>query len=334
MEQEKRSWDSSGGGSQEATNRKLSDLNNRVRKLEDEKIPAKLDNLNTRAKNLEQNVHSHPPFGLQKNEIKEPEKRSTRSRTAQPSSSKDNDKKPTKPSTRRTPVASKEKEILVINRSNRNLATLATAGVLAGVFALGYGLRACTEDNNHDIYLVPGYKGEITEQSQAPSTPSTTPEPTQTPLATEKPSEMPSEEPTAMPTTTAVPELTSAPELELPLPIIGKPNYSYVLDGWYLIDGDIFVKSSIDGEYQTTYDDLPHTAQQTIAGPGVEITGLYGFSAYPLANETSDFNMNDESIRESMDTRIKAKLNEGYEIVDVDFIALDGELINVGTYTE
>lgn len=218
-------------------------------------------------------------------------------------------------------------------RSSNSRAGLvgAGAGILAlalatGAIGMELGKRIDDKESAQRIEVHVIYPSFIAETPKADPRPSTQPtvRPTEAPIAT------PIAERTAIPT-----EIPSQnPDNELPLPITGKPSYAYVLDGWFLIDGDIMVKNNIDSDYVRTYDDFSHTAQQTIAGPGVEVTSLYGFSAYPLAGETSDFDMNDASIRESIDTRIRAKLDEGYEIVDVDFMAPGGELINIGTYTE
>jgi hypothetical protein len=203
-------------------------------------------------------------------------------------------------------------------------AVLALA-LVTGLVGMELGKRIDDEETTQRVEI------HVVYPSLAPNT--AEPESTPVTLPTIRPTPQPTTEP-AQPSAAPTEPVTQDPEDELPLPIVGRPNFEYVLDGWFLIDGDIFVRNDFEGDYIRTYDDLSHTAQQTIAGPEVEVTSLYGFSAYPIAGEASVFDINDERVQEILSTKLTAKLNEGYDIVDVDFIGPQGDLVNVGTYAE
>lgn len=316
----------------------------------------------SRAENLKakarQRIYSIKDFfkpGIQVNvfNIKEPEKPpAPRRRTSTP---------------RRTTQTKKEELIgthshVYVNsqkENGRNRLGLAAAGLAAALLATGYvGYELGKKGNGEDeqsiqgietiifnlhfpIYsretIMPSVKPSSTPRPTPTETPSPNPEPTPqpTPEATIAPSLSPS--PTAEITPIPTPETTPQATIELPAPLKGEPYKEYVLDGWYLVDGDVFVKASRSDVLQRTYDDLETTAQETIAGPGTVVSGLCGFTAHPLGE---NFDWSQNTIR-FIDLTIEGKFQEvttgpngqyQFEVVYLDQLNSDGTINNIETF--
>ncbi len=250
---------------------------------------------------------------------------------------------------------------LTLKKENDNRVGIAAVG-LAGILlagGLGYELGRRHHEDEVERNLVEIYPNHplnpliinifLPEKNSLPTasptieaTPTLTPEPTQspTPEPTPTPTKSPTPTPTEAPTLTPLPtpEPTPLPTIEAPQPIIGEAYRQYVLDGWYLVDGDVFVQGSQSSEFVPTYDDIESTAQETIAGPGTIVSGFYGFTAYPLG-ET--LNLSDDTTAEFVSFNINKKFDETvtgpngqyqFEVIYLDQLEPNGTIYNVETF--
>jgi hypothetical protein len=248
------------------------------------------------------------------------------------------------------------------NHSNNHRHPWLTAGMtlalLAGVGALA---KECTEDqSDHTTPIVLpsptlitriqpnfniSYPPMPTPKETAQITQAPTSEPTQEPTAPTTP-EPPVQTPTPEPTTIATPSATNI-ATESPLASAevlqdfeGKPGEQYTLNGWYLIDGDVFVKGADSNTFIQTYDNNQFTAEEIIAGTGNVITGSYGFYAHAIPYDLSSVDVYSDQMQQFISDNMSNKFSQVIQGPDgpfqVDTINLDvldpsGEIINIET---
>lgn len=155
------------------------------------------------------------------------------------------------------------------------------------------------------------------------------------------PSTIPSPKITPLPTLEAISTPYPSP-METPLeftvdqPFIGEAGQIYKMDAWYLVNGDVRVRSNENQEFVSLYDNLEETAEQVIVGPGSQVTGDYGFSATSLYGEPQFIldDKNQEIINQSMDSKFDEIIygpngQYQFETIKLDLLSADGTIKNI-----